>query len=140
MKLLDLHKKQLTAADCSQETIEMYTLVLRHLNRLSEADFVRTVPTKKTNRHTTTITPEEINSLTLDQIESFASDLETPRKVLEEIAVIRFNVPRGSLRSFSNLRMLREKISTRVQNERTHETISSVARRTESSKGSGNVD
>jgi hypothetical protein len=75
-----------------------------------------------------TLTDEELRRASLDDIAKLVSDEETPRKHLECIAIQRFSVPRGSMRSFSNKRMLVDKILTLIANERTHETIGAVAR------------
>jgi len=45
------------------------------------------------------------------------------RKDLEFIAIQRFGVPRGSMRSFSNRQMLVDELRTLISNERVHETI-----------------
>ncbi|MGO9304923.1 MAG: hypothetical protein ACLP3R_14730, partial [Candidatus Korobacteraceae bacterium] len=63
-----------------------------------------------------------------DEILKLLNNEETPRSDLEQIAIVRFSVPSGSMRSFSNKRMLVDKLRTLVENERAHETIGEVAR------------
>jgi hypothetical protein len=64
----------------------------------------------------------------LSEIEQLVNRVDLSRKDLEHIAIQRFSVPRGSMRSFSNRQMLLDKLHSLISNERTHETISSVAR------------
>ncbi|WP_379654042.1 hypothetical protein [Pseudoxanthomonas sp. UC19_8] len=72
---------------------------------------------------------EELESLRFEDIEGIVRDPETPRKLLEAIAVLRFGVPIGSMRSFSNISILREKLITLIENERAHTVIEAAARR-----------
>lgn len=66
--------------------------------------------------------------VSLDEIERIANNEATSRKELEQIAIQRFKVPKGSMRSFSTKDMLVEKILTLVRNERAHTIIGNVAR------------
>ena len=75
-----------------------------------------------------TLTADELRSSSLDDIERLVSNDATPRKNLEFVAIQRFSVPRGSMRSFSNRRMLVDKLRALIDNERTHEAIREVAR------------
>jgi len=75
-----------------------------------------------------TLSDEKLRNASLDDIEKAVSDEATGRKDLECIAIQRFSVPRGSMRRFSNKRMLVDKLRTLINNERAHVTISTVAR------------
>ena len=82
---------------------------------------------KQEKQTQTTISPSEVAQLSLEQIERLVADEKTSRKTLEAIAIERFQVPRGTMRSFASIGMLKEKLTTLVQNERAHRTISSMA-------------
>jgi hypothetical protein len=71
---------------------------------------------------------EELRNASLDDLDRIVGNDATPRKDLEFTAVERFSVPRGSMRSFSNRKMLVDKLRVLVDNERTHEAIGEIAR------------
>ncbi len=75
-----------------------------------------------------------VMQMSLEELEARIEDPRTPRKMLEFVAMNRFSVPKGSMRSFSNRVMLRDKLLTLVRNERAHQTIGNMAR-SESSQG-----
>jgi hypothetical protein len=64
----------------------------------------------------------------LEELERIVADRTTPRSILESIAITRFSVPRGSMRTFMNKEMLINKLEILIENERTHLTIGAVAR------------
>jgi hypothetical protein len=74
------------------------------------------------------ISDEQLRRASLSEVENLVNREDITRRELEHIAIQRFSVPRGSMRSFSNRQMLLDKLHTLISNERTHETISSVAR------------
>ena len=130
LKILEQQRKTLTYADSDREIVETYSAVLKHLAQLSQVEILELHTAAPKNRKVRRKTPEpsiEMDKLSLAEIEKLTTDESTPRKTLEEIATERFQVPRGSMRSFSNVQNLREKIITLVQNERAHQTISAIA-------------
>jgi hypothetical protein len=70
----------------------------------------------------------DLKALSLDEIWEIITDDEASRKVLERIAIERFAVPKGSMRSFPNMLLLREKLMTLVRNDAAHNTISLISR------------
>lgn len=70
-----------------------------------------------------------LDSLDADALDKLVRSVETPRRVLEEIAIWRFGVPSGSMRSFPNVGILREKILNLIDNERAHTVIGAAAKR-----------
>ncbi|WP_417822368.1 hypothetical protein [Terasakiella sp.] len=72
---------------------------------------------------------KDIAIMPLADIEIILQNDKIQRKYLEMIAIKRFDVPKGSLSSYSNIPKLKEKINTLIQNEKAHNTISSVAKK-----------
>jgi hypothetical protein len=131
LKVLTAHFRELVAAKSDGNVLRQYSALLRFL-KSGKADFLEaaahTDQRVGASRRLPSISEEELRRASLDDIARLVSDEATPRKDLEFIAIERFSVPRGSMRSFSNRRMLVEKLLTLIANERTHETISAVAR------------
>lgn len=71
----------------------------------------------------------KVASMSRDELEKLVKSVETPRRVLEEIAIRRFGVPSGSMRSFPKISILQEKILTLIENERAHDVIGAAAKR-----------
>jgi hypothetical protein len=131
IRVLSVQQRALMEAGASDELLDMYRAVVRYLSQMSDDDLSRILhpsPARDQEKHTKDIMSlSDAAALSLDQIEQLVADDKTSRKTLEAIAIGRFQVPRGSMRSFANMNMLREKLTTLVQNERTHLAISSVA-------------
>jgi hypothetical protein len=134
LKLLEMQRRILVESHCDEELIRGYSSVLKYLAGRPKKDVSLIFGTNRRppsrNKQFQLPQPDNTANLSLDDVERYVKDLETPRKLLEEIAVERFHFPRGSLRSLQNLVILREKIMTMVRNERAHRTISSLAERT----------
>lgn len=133
LKVLTRHREALVVARSDQVLIAEYDSLIR---------FLRSAPTKELEHifyRTQTVAPEAsspqkiiedsyYSRISLSEIEKLINTDGTPRKILEKIAIYRFNVPAGSMRSFSNRHMLIEKIQASLQSEMAHSTIDSVAR------------
>ncbi|NIK46525.1 hypothetical protein [Variibacter gotjawalensis] len=130
LRILDAYRRSLVHADASDDILRAYSAILRHLrSEKVEQAIERDAAPKNASATSVVIPPHEtVAKLTLEEVERLANDENSPRKLLEALAVARFGVPKGSLRSFSNIASLKERIFTHIQNERTHQTISSVAR------------
>lgn len=131
LKVLTAHYHSLVAARSDETILKQYAALLRFL-RSGKTQFLEERGQSKhradTRKLMPTMSDEELRRASLDDIDRLVSDESTTRKNLEYIAIQRFSVPRGSMRSFSNRQMLVEKLRTLISNERTHETISAVAR------------
>jgi hypothetical protein len=132
LKVLTAHYHALVSARSDETVLTQYAALLRFLKSRS-AQFLQypghakhRVPER--SRLSPTITENELRAASLDDLEKLVSDERTSRIDLEFIAIQRFSVPRGSMRSFSNKQMLVDKLRTLIGNERTHETIGAVAR------------
>jgi hypothetical protein len=129
IKVLTAHFHALNAAGSDAMILRQYSALLRFL-KSEKCDFLEVA--SHTEHHADisrpTLTEEELRRASLGDLERIVSDDVTPRKDLEFIAIQRFSVPRGSMRSFSSKRMLVNKLLTLIANERTHETIGAVAR------------
>ena len=70
----------------------------------------------------------DLTTMPIDEIWQLAVSEGASRRTLERIAIERFAVPKGSMRSFASVPMLREKLMTLIRNDATHRTISHVSR------------
>ncbi len=131
LKVLSAHFNALVSARSDETVLRQYSALLRFLKTRNSA-FLRSPSLEKhrpePSRLLPTLTEEEIRGASLDDLDKLVSNEATARKDLEFIAIQRFSVPRGSMRSFSNKRMLIDKLKTLISNERTHQTIGAVAR------------
>ncbi|KAA0573654.1 hypothetical protein [Azospirillum sp. Sh1] len=133
VRMLDLQRKILAEAHADQGLRDTFSMLIQHLNGMSEAQILRVVGGRQYRDAVKFSKADAISkaaTMTLDVIEQVLADEKATRVQLEAIAVGRFQVPSGSLRSLRNIELLRNKIQTLVQNERAHEAISSVARDT----------
>jgi hypothetical protein len=128
LEVLTAHYRALVAARSDEILLRQYAVLLRFL-RSGKGKFLEAAAHAEERAVSRpTLSEEELRRASLDDIARLVGDEATPRKDLEFIAIQRFSVPRGSMRSFSNRRMLVDKLLTLIANERTHETISAVAR------------
>ena len=131
VRILDAQRRLLIDAKSSPEIIETMGAIMRHLHGLSDIGIIKITGGarhKENLKERKRKHAEEAAAMTLAEVEKALDNPKTSRTQLEAIAVGRFQVPSGSLRSLGALEQLREKIMTLVQNERAHETISSVAK------------
>ena len=138
LNVLTAHYHGLVAARSDETVLRQYARLLRllksknrYLEELAPSNHPRKAPIPSPN-----LSEEELRECSLDDIDKLVKDDATARKDLEFIAIKRFSVPRGSMRSFSNKQMLVDKLRTLIANERTHETIRTVAR----GQGKGAID
>jgi hypothetical protein len=71
-----------------------------------------------------------IEQLSLEDVARFVSKDGLSRKVLEDVAIRYFHVPKGSMRSFRNIEALKKKLATLIENERARLTIGNIAHKT----------
>jgi hypothetical protein len=130
LKVLTAHFNALVSARSDEAVLRQYSALLRFL-RSRPADFLerhaqgkqRTDPAPRLG-----LSEEDVQKASLDALERLVNDEITPRRDLERIAILRFSVPRGSMRSFSNKQTLVDKLQSLIDNERAHETIGALAR------------
>lgn len=136
--VLAAYRRALIAAGCDQSVLDEYSTLLQSLksrkgtfgglhppqNRdLKYHDEHSRRPLKRS------VEESELMESSLERLEDLVRDETVARKDLERLAIQRFSVPRGSMRSFSNRNMLVEKLLTLIRNEQAHQTIGRVARR-----------
>jgi hypothetical protein len=131
LRVLTAQYNALVAAGAGEPLLREYSALLRfwRLNRdivLRRATHATGHPEWTSSLPSTS--DEQLRSASLSEIEKLVNREDISRKELEHVAIQRFSVPRGSMRSFSNRQMLLDKLRTLIGNERTHQTISSVAR------------
>jgi len=131
LKVLTAHFHALASAKCDEMLLKDYSALLRFLRaRKGESleELFRKARRKEHVKALPNLTANDVRKASLEDLEKLVNNEETPRIDLEYIAIQRFSVPRGSMRSFSNRQMLADKLRTLISNERTHETIGAVAR------------
>jgi hypothetical protein len=133
MKVLADQRRALVAARCDEKLLNQYGALIRFL-RVATAEELRRIFPAQVRSHKSSAPEEpELSEVALanmpgTEIERIINDESTPRKFLERIAIYRFQVPRGSMRRFSNREMLVSKLSTLLRNEQAHSAIEAVAR------------
>ena len=75
----------------------------------------------------TVVSDEAIAAMSADDADGLVSDTTTTRQELERLATYRFSMTRGELSALSNRRMLVDKLSSLIANERTHAAIERAA-------------
>lgn len=131
VKILDAQRRILIDSRAEADLTEAMSAIIRHLHGLSDSAVHKIVSGPRHKESLALRKNKEASaasSLSLDDVEALLSDPTTTRLKLEAIAVGRFEVPKGSLRSLGTVDQLREKIITLANNERAHQTISSVAK------------
>jgi hypothetical protein len=132
VKLLSDQRRALVTAGCDETILVQYAALIRFLKSATANEigriFVEPAITRKTEAEETEWSDEQVSNMPGAKVQSVIDDDSTLRKLLERIAILRFHVPRGSMRSFSNRQMLVAKLLTLLQNEQTHATIETVAR------------
>jgi hypothetical protein len=130
VKVLTAHFKALVSAGSDATVLRQYSALLRSL-KSGECKFLEEHPraSGRADRHPPlpVFSDEELRKMSLHAVEKLVNDPTVSRKALERIAIQRFSVPSGSMRSFSNTQMLLTKLRTLIENERAHEIISGVA-------------
>lgn len=128
LKVLTAHYNSLVLARSDESLVREYAALLRFLRSRQGKAIIRDKQrTGNSVRAQSNLTEEQLRTASLDDIAGLVMNDETPRKDLEFIAIERFSVPRGSMRSFSNRQMLVDKLRTLIENERIHQTITAVA-------------
>ena len=131
IEVLSAHFNSLVAARCDEAILDQYAALLRQL-KSTGVRFSASPASPKASPVSHPLSPENslkgIQSASLNELERIVKDSDSPRRTLEQIAIFRFDVPRGSMRSFTNKQILAEKILSLIENERTHRTIGKVAR------------
>jgi hypothetical protein len=131
LKVLTAHFDSLVSARSDEELLREYAALLRFLRSRKRKSFghpVREAHVPVSSRLFPTLNDQQLRNASLDDIGMLVNDEATGRKLLEQIAIERFSVPRGSMRSFSNKQILVDKLRTLIENERAHDTIGEVAR------------
>jgi hypothetical protein len=130
LKVLTAHFKALVSARSDETLLNQYSALLRFLRSQPRGFLSGHARAKRaeTPQLSLNLSEEDLLRLSLADLERLVNDEATPRRLLESIAVQRFSVPRGSMRSFSNRQMLIDKLRSVISNEHTHEAIGQVAR------------
>jgi len=131
VRLLDMQRRAVVEARAEQGVVDALGAIIQHLHSLSEAQVLRLGSGKHQREFAKSRKLDAANkasTMTLSDVEQALNDESVTRLQLEAIAVGRFQVPSGSLRSLRNIELLRDKIAILTQNERAHETINSVAK------------
>ena len=132
IRLLMEQRRALVVAESGENILKEYSALINFLRSATASELRRIFPgaepTPPTVRQEINQTEAEISNLSRADVEKLINDEATLRKDLERIAIFRFRVPRGSMRSFSNREMLVNKLSALLSNEQAHTAIETVAR------------
>lgn len=129
-KLLEGHRRNLAEAGGDEGVLNTYGMLVRYLSRLPRQQLLKLISTRsETVKPSGDLPLKDVQNYSLEKIRVLLGRPDVPRKILEAIAVGRFHFPKGSLRALSNLEILRAKILTMIENERSHQTIHAVAKR-----------
>jgi hypothetical protein len=130
VKILDGQRRMLTDAGADADIIKGFEAIVRHLHRMPEHQITRLLGREKEggSHLAREKAIRDAQTLSLEEVDSRLYSENVSRSELEAIAIGRFHVPRGSMRSLRNMDLLRQKIQTLVENERMHATIADVAK------------
>lgn len=131
VRIISSQREQLRHADAPQSIIDALEKIVSHLNRLPPHAVNRLIGNagqKSPKQERLEQQIERAKSLSIKEVERIIERSEISRLELEAIAIGRFEVPKGSMRSFTNIDLLREKLQTFVQNEKSHIAISRLAK------------
>jgi hypothetical protein len=128
VKIMELHLRALKLASSDDELLQVYAKVIEFVDNRDE-HILRTLSgSLEQDQSPDMIEGRPIRNMSLEKVEKLLEGTELPRRLLEDIAAVRFDVPRGSMRKWGAKEGLREKIWTTLRNERVHMTIGEVAR------------
>lgn len=133
LKVLVEQRRALVAAQSDETLLDQYGALVRFLRAANLEELRRIFPEhapsyKSAVPEEPEFSEAELANMPGEEVARIINDESTPRKYLERIAIYRFQVPRGSMRSFSNREMLVNKLSTLLCNEQAHSAIEAVAR------------
>lgn len=133
IKVLGEQRRALVAAQSDEELLRQYGALIRFLRGVASQELERIFgehrsPLKSETSEQLELSEAEIANMPGNDVEKIINDEATPRKLLEQIAIHRFQVPRGSIRRFSNRGMLIQKLVNLLRNEQAHSAIEAVAR------------
>lgn len=130
LRMMDTQRRLLHDARADEGLLRAYDAILRHLYRLPDHQRDRLLG-RHTERTKSQLKKEKderlAEKMSIAEVERLLADEDASRASLEAVAVGRFQVPRGSMRSMGNIDQLRETLRTLVQNELAHRSISEVA-------------
>jgi hypothetical protein len=129
--MLTAHYNSLALAQCDESILRQYSALLRYLRSRPDAFLDGRSPANRHEDESTllpTLFEQGLQTASLDDLQILVNDQEVPRKLLERVAIERFSVPQGSMRSYSNKQELVEKLRSLIDNERAHQIIGAVAR------------
>lgn len=134
--VLLLHERTLRYLESSKSDpnlLKNYKLVNSYLKNLDDSEICsilapkvkKSAPAKAQQPHE--LEDNQIESLTIENIEEILMRGNSPRKYLERIAVVKFGVSKGGVSSLPNRDAVIEKIHTMINNEQSHKTIAKLA-------------
>lgn len=126
------YRKSLASLGARRDIIDSLDGAIKVLEENIDAqhELFSGVEQERVNRDTDLLGGQNPNALSAQGLWDIVSNEDVSRKTLERIATERFAVPRGSMRSFPSIPLLREKIMTLLRNEAAHRTIASVSQPT----------
>lgn len=129
VSVLREQKRVLSTAGVERSLIDLFADAITFIEKHTEDEIRSSGKHRRASPEISDSLKQSIQSMPLKDIELLVNKDDTSRKVLEAVAISRFKVPKGSMRSFPSVDILRSKINSRIENERTHRTIEQLARK-----------
>jgi hypothetical protein len=133
LRLIDGQRRLLQDAHADPAVLRAYEAIIRYLYKMPSGQLDRLLGRKQSPSRARQNLDEraaDATDMPLSKVEHMLVDEAVTRTELEAVAIGRFNMPRGSMRSIGNIDHLKELIASFVHNERAHQSITEVARET----------
>lgn len=128
-KFMYYHLSALKLANSDKQLIMAYEALIDHVKTEGPVFLEQSLVVPHENRSSPELTdPKFFRQMSLEEVAGFIESPGVSRKSLENVAIYRFGVPRGSMRKWGSRDALLDKILIMLRNERVHKTIGDVAR------------
>jgi hypothetical protein len=131
LKVLTAHYNSLVSARSDRTLLTHYSALLEYLKSSPNTYLPVRCDVERVQEEVPLLpglAEPALETMSLDDLQMLVEDEGISRKQLERIAIERFSVPRGSMRSYSNRPRLVDKLRSLIDNERAHQIIGAVAR------------
>ena len=130
IKLLENNYKYLLEANANSKILANYKSLLQHLKSRKEHDINLIIGASKTSKQSKQkieLSNDQINNLDLEEIQKLLEDKNTSRKIIEFIAIMRFDMTESEAKGISNKQKFVDQIFSIIENEKTHDSIKRIA-------------
>ena len=130
LKLLDSNYKYLLGANANSKILNNYKSLLKYLKSRQEHDIKLILKVPKASRQSkpkTELSDDQINNLNLEEIQKLLENKNTPRKIIELVAVKKFDMSYSEVKSISNKQKFVDQLFSIIENLKTHDSIKRMA-------------